>query len=180
MTRILLIMAFILAPVYSAAHDNWEVFEHKALSSGIHPAPEGRKRAQPALINASRAINTSSLVPQLANKVASIQSACPGTSVISAHRCTRIRGSGRMSLHCSGKAVDLRGPYACIYGQLRDWSGGYSTDAHRVQHIHISYDASGGREMGLKFAHYGGSRKSKRYARRYRQAPVQQATAESP
>lgn len=61
-----------------------------------------------------------------------------------------------MSLHAQGKAVDVRGPYGCIYAQLKGWTGGYSTDAGRVRHIHISYDEAGGREMGLRFAHGGG------------------------
>jgi hypothetical protein len=72
-----------------------------------------------------------------------------------------------MSLHAQGKAVDVRGPYGCIYGQLKGWTGGYSTDAGRAQHVHISYDDAGGREMGLRFAHGGGRRHSWRnsYAR---------------
>lgn len=107
------------------------------------------------------------LVGPLQAKLASIQSACPGTHAISGVRHTRIAGSRRMSLHAQGKAVDVRGPYGCIYGQLKGWSGGYSTDAGRVQHIHISYDNGGGREMGLRFAHGGGRRHSWRnsYAR---------------
>ena len=98
------------------------------------------------------------LVGPLAAKLASIQAACPGTQAISGVRHTRIAGTRRMSLHAQGKAVDVRGPYGCIYAQLKDWSGGYSTDSGRVQHIHISYDVAGGREMGLRFAHGGGRR----------------------
>ncbi len=107
------------------------------------------------------------LVGPLQAKLASIQAACPGTHAISGVRHTRIAGTRRMSLHAQGKAVDVRGPYSCIYGQLKGWSGGYSTDAGRVQHIHISYDGGGGREMGLRFAHGGGRRHSWRnsYAR---------------
>lgn len=104
--------------------------------------------------------------PTLAGKVSSIQAACPGTNVISGLRHTRVAGTNRMSLHASGNAVDVRGPYGCIYAQLRGWPGGYSTDAGRVNHIHISYDATSGREMGLKFAHRGG--KKKRYAHRHK------------
>ncbi len=104
------------------------------------------------------------LVGPLAAKLASIQSACPGTHAISGVRHTRIAGTRRMSLHAQGKAVDVRGPYGCIYGQLKGWSGGYSTDAGRVQHIHISYDDAGGREMGLRFAHGGHRRHSWRTA----------------
>lgn len=98
------------------------------------------------------------LVGPLQAKLASIQAACPGTHAISGVRHTRIAGTRRMSLHAQGKAVDVRGPYGCIYAQLKGWSGGYSTDAGRVKHIHISYDAGGGREMGLRFAHGGGRR----------------------
>lgn len=107
------------------------------------------------------------LVGPLQAKLASIQAACPGTHAISGVRHTRIAGTRRMSLHAQGKAVDVRGPYGCIYSQLKGWSGGYSTDSGRVQHIHISYDAGGGREMGLRFAHGGGRRHSWResYAR---------------
>ncbi len=110
---------------------------------------------------------SSGLVGPLQAKLASIQAACPGTHAISGVRHTRIAGSRRMSLHAQGKAVDVRGPYGCIYGQLKGWSGGYSTDAGRVQHVHISYDNGGGREMGLRFAHGGGRRHSWRqsYAR---------------
>jgi len=104
------------------------------------------------------------LVGPLASKLASIQAACPGTHAISGIRHTRIAGTRRMSLHAQGKAVDVRGPYGCIYAQLKGWSGGYSTDSGRVQHIHISYDDAGGREMGLRFAHGGGRRHSWRSA----------------
>jgi hypothetical protein len=103
------------------------------------------------------------IVSPLANKVYEIKRACPNTKVISAVRKTRIAGTGRMSLHAYGKAVDVRGNYRCIYSQLRGWAGGYSTDAGRVKHIHISYDAQGGREMGVRFRH--GVRKT-HYARR--------------
>ena len=95
------------------------------------------------------------VVPALAAKVAQIQSACPGANVISSIRHTRIRGSGRLSLHATGEAVDMRGNPSCVYGQLRDWPGGYSTDYGRVQHIHISL-AANGREAGLRFTHGGG------------------------
>jgi len=89
---------------------------------------------------------------QLAAKAREIASAC-GSSVISGHRHTRVAGTNRMSLHASGRAVDMRGNPSCIYAQLRDWPGGYSTDYGRVQHVHISL---GGREDGLRFAHGGG------------------------
>lgn len=112
-------------------------------------------------------MSSAGLVGPLQAKLASIEAACPGTQAISTVRHTRIAGTRVMSLHAQGKAVDVRGPYGCIYAQLQDWKGGYSTDASRMQHIHISYDDAGGREMGLRFAHGGGRRHSWRdsYAR---------------
>lgn len=112
---------------------------------------------------------SSGLVAPLAAKLASIQSACPGTVAISGVRHTYIAGTRRISLHASGKAVDVRGPYGCIYAELRGWQGGYSTDAGRMRHIHISYDAQGGREMGLAFRH-GGGRKHARHRHGHRVA----------
>ncbi|WP_210208619.1 hypothetical protein [Rhodoplanes roseus] len=92
------------------------------------------------------------LVAPLAQKAAQIASAC-GAQVISGVRHTRVAGSGRMSLHASGQAVDMRGNPGCIYRMLGGWSGGYSTDYGRVKHVHISW---GGREQGLRFSHGGG------------------------
>lgn len=100
----------------------------------------------------------SGLVAPLADKLASIQSACPGTVAISGVRHTRVRGTNRWSLHTQGKAVDVRGDYRCIFAQLHGWPGGYSIDPGRVRHVHFSYDADGGREWGVRFAH-GGHRK---------------------
>lgn len=110
-------------------------------------------RYAPAPSRVERSVSTSGLVAPLVMKLASIQAACPGTKLISGVRHTRIRKTGRMSLHAQGKAIDVRGPYGCIYAQLQGWAGGYSTDARRMAHIHISYDATGGREMGLRFRH---------------------------
>jgi hypothetical protein len=135
----------------------------KRAQRGFEPAPRASiERAPRASVGYS-----AGLVGPLQAKLASIQAACPGTQAISGVRHTRIAGTRRMSLHAQGKAVDVRGPYSCIYAQLKGWSGGYSTDAGRMQHIHISYDAGGGREMGLRFAHGGGRRHSWRnsYAR---------------
>ena len=95
------------------------------------------------------------IVSPLANKVAEIQSAC-GSKVISAVRHTYIAGTRRISLHASGKAVDMSGNPSCIYGHLAGWAGGYSTDYGRMAHVHISYDPDGGREMGARFVHGGG------------------------
>jgi hypothetical protein len=92
------------------------------------------------------------LVAPLAHKAAEISAAC-GARVISAVRHTRVAGTGRMSLHASGQAVDMRGNPGCIYRMLSGWPGGYSTDYGRAGHVHISW---GGREQGLRFAHGGG------------------------
>ena len=88
----------------------------------------------------------------LAAKAREIVSAC-GSTIISGYRHTHVAHSGRMSLHASGRAVDIRGNPSCIYAQLKGWPGGYSTDYGRVQHVHISL---GGSEDGLRFTHGGG------------------------
>ena len=95
------------------------------------------------------------VVPALAAKAREIVSAC-GSRVVSGVRHTRVAGSGRMSLHASGRAVDLAGNPSCIYAHLRGWPGGYSTDyatAPGGAHVHFSL---GGREDGLRFAHRHG------------------------
>lgn len=124
----------------------------------VEQTPRVVERASHASASHASEGYSAGLVGPLQAKLASIQAACPGTQAISGIRHTRIAGTRRMSLHAQGKAVDVRGPYGCIYAQLKGWSGGYSTDAGRVKHIHISYDAGGGREMGLRFAHGGGRR----------------------
>lgn len=116
--------------------------------------------------SARSGVSMAGIVAPLAAKVAAIQSACPGAHVISAVRHTRIRGSRHMSLHATGEAVDMRGNPSCVYAQLRDWPGGYSTDYARAQHIHISL-AANGREAGLRFVHGGGkSHRHRRFAKR--------------
>lgn len=106
---------------------------------------------------------SSAIIAPLAAKVAEIQSAC-GSRVISDIRHTNIAGTRRLSLHASGKAVDLQGNPGCIYGHLAGWPGGVSTDYARMRHVHLSYDPDGGREMGLRFVH-GGHRHARRFAR---------------
>jgi hypothetical protein len=130
---------------------------HEALAYAPATAPV--EREVPA------AQSVAGIVPALASKVAQIQSSCPGAQVISGLRHTRIRGTGRMSLHATGEAVDMRGNPSCVYAQLRDWPGGYSTDYGRVQHVHISL-AANGREAGLRFAHGGGRHHRHRHASR--------------
>lgn len=103
----------------------------------------------------------------LVAKVREIESAC-GARVISAYRPgARVRGSGRMSLHASRRAVDMSGNPSCIYARLRSWPGGVSSDYGRVRHVHFSYSPNGA-EWGARFAHYGG-----RKFRRHRYAIAQ-------
>ncbi|CAN5179043.1 hypothetical protein BH10PSE10_BH10PSE10_05640 [soil metagenome] len=142
-------------PVHARQRRQREPVQSFAAIEPTYRAERARRAVEPA--HASQGYS-SGLVGPLQAKLASLQAACPGTHAISGIRHTRIAGTRRMSLHAQGKAVDVRGPYGCIYGQLKGWTGGYSTDAGRVQHVHISYDDAGGREMGLRFAHGGGRR----------------------
>ena len=87
--------------------------------------------------------------PALAAKARQLVRAC-GATVLSGVRHTRVAGSRRLSLHASGRAVDLRGPPRCLYARLLGWPGGVTTDYRRVAHVHVSL---GGREQGLRFAH---------------------------
>jgi hypothetical protein len=98
-------------------------------------------------------VSTAGVGGTLAAKTHEIVSSC-GSTVISGFRPgARIAGSGHMSLHASGRAVDIRGNPGCIYAHLRGWQGGYSVDYGAVRHVHISL---GGREDGVRFSHYGG------------------------
>lgn len=128
-------------------------------------APDEPLADEPVVRRGSGSLSMAGVVPALAAKVAQIQSTCPGAHVISAVRHTRIRGSRHMSLHATGEAVDMRGNPSCVYAQLRDWQGGYSTDYGRAQHVHISL-AANGREAGLRFRYGGGkSHRHHRFAR---------------
>jgi hypothetical protein len=118
----------------------------------------------------------SALTPTLAAKVAEINKTC-GSKTISGYRPGAVvAGSGHPSLHSAypSKAADLQGNPSCIYGQLRGWKGGYSTDYNRVRHVHMSYSPPGsgylgGREWHARFRHwspaYGHHRKHTRIAR---------------
>lgn len=110
--------------------------------------------------------NITDLVPPLASKVAEINRIC-GSRLVSGYRPgSRVRGSGRLSLHSAypSRAADLAGNPDCIRRLAQGWPGGMSTDYGNVKHYHISYEP-GGREWGARFAHYG-----KRRAKRYRYA----------
>lgn len=102
------------------------------------------------------------VVAPLASKAREIVAAC-GSKVISGVRHTYVAGTGgRLSLHASGRAVDIKGNPGCIYSMLHGWPGGYSTDYARpsIQHVHISY-APHGPEWGKRFAHYRGGHRHK-------------------
>lgn len=113
-------------------------------------------------------VRLTGVVPRLAEKASQIVADC-GSRVISAVRHTYVAGTRRISLHASGRAVDLAGAPGCIYAHLRGWPGGYSTDYARVRHVHVSYDPHGRREWGVRFAHGGGRHRTmsaRSYARR--------------
>lgn len=112
--------------------------------SGIGARPRNR-----ALI---RAHMLAGVDATLAAKAREIIEAC-GSRVTSGVRRTYVAGSGRLSLHASGRAVDMQGNPSCIYRHLAGWPGGYSTDYGRVRHVHFSLN---GREDGLRFAHRSG------------------------
>lgn len=108
------------------------------------------------------------VVAPLAAKATQIMAACPGARVISARigrERSVVRGSGRPSLHRTGRAVDMAGNPRCMYAQLRGWRGGVSTDYAAVAHVHFSY-APGGREWGARFAHWRPGKRKTRVAMR--------------
>ena len=102
----------------------------------------------------------SGIVPPLAAKARAIVAAC-GARVVSGIRHSYVNGTRRISLHASGRAVDISGNPKCIYRALARWPGGYSTDYARVRHVHISY-APRGREWGARFAHTTAKRRARR------------------
>ena len=155
------VLALALACAYSpalAGPEGPSIYRMHAAS--LPHVSAARSRASSSRLSAP----LSGISAPLAAKARQIVSAC-GSTVISGIRHTRVAGTRRMSLHASGRAVDLRGNPACIYAQLHGWPGGYSTDYGRVLHVHLSYDPQGGREMGLRFAHRHLPRHT-RYARR--------------
>jgi hypothetical protein len=94
------------------------------------------------------------VLPALAAKVGEIVATC-GSRVVSTVRRTFVAGTRTVSLHASGRAVDIAGNPGCAYSLLRGWPGGYSVDYAAVRHIHLSL---GGREDGVRFVHGGGHR----------------------
>lgn len=117
------------------------------------------------LRNAGPSKSLAGVVAPLAAKARQLQSIC-NARIISAVRHTYIAGTGgRLSLHASGRAVDIAGNPSCLYANLRNWPGGVSMDYGRVRHVHLSY-APGGPEWGARFNHGGGRARRARYARR--------------
>lgn len=108
-----------------------------------------------------RSVSLAGVSPRLAAKARQLERVC-GARVISAVRRTRVAGTRRMSLHASGRAVDLRGAPRCLYAHLRGWPGGVSTDYGRVAHVHVSL---GGAEQGRRFAHRHVQSRSHRHRR---------------
>lgn len=161
-------IAAALALVFASAADARPRAGMPPAECGVSMPCEGAERAAPTLKGYGEAIARGSVslagvVGPLAAKAREIQSACGGR-VISAVRKTFIAGTRHISLHASGRAVDMAGNPACIYARLRDWPGGVSVDYGRVAHVHFSY-ALEGREWGLRFRHGGGKAKKKRNAK---------------
>lgn len=114
------------------------------------------------LRNAGPSQSLAGVVAPLAAKAREIQAAC-GSRIISSIRHTYIAGTGgRLSLHASGRAVDIAGNPSCIYPLVRHWPGGVSVDYARVRHVHLSY-APNGPEWGVRFRHYSGRHRHRRY-----------------
>lgn len=79
-----------------------------------------------------------------------LQSKC-GAKVISSTRPGSRTPFGMPSCHASGQAVDMTGNYACMYRILsQHHKGGYTLDAGRCKHIHISWCKM---EWGMRFNH---------------------------
>jgi hypothetical protein len=126
-----------------------------------------------------RGVSLAGVVKPLALKAQQIMAACPGSRVISARvgrERSVVRGSGRPSLHREGRAVDMAGNPACIARELRKWPGGVSNDYAAVRHYHFSY-APGGREWGVRFAHWKPGKRRTRYARHHRRQHTHYARA---
>jgi hypothetical protein len=119
-----------------------------------------------ALVPARADASLRGVHPALAGKAREIARGC-GATVVSGVRRTLIAGTRRLSLHASGRAVDLAGNPNCIYARLRGWPGGVTTDYGRVRHVHVSW---GGHEHGRRFAHRHGGRLAHRSARGVRLA----------
>lgn len=105
-------------------------------------------------------VSMSGVVGALVTKANEIVSACGSVVLSGVRRGAVVAGTHHASLHASGHAIDIRGNPSCIYGRLRNWSGGVSTDYGSVQHVHFSL---GGREDGLRFRHGSHRRHASRH-----------------
>ncbi len=103
----------------------------------------------------------------LAVKARAVALACDAVVISGVRRGAVVAGTHRASLHASGHAVDMRGPWGCIYAQLAGWPGGVATDGPRVGHVHFSL---GGREDGRRFVHHGFGGGHRRHHRRHRRS----------
>ena len=134
-----------------------------------YDSPEGSSPWGPPLTSAPiyhpRSASFRGVRPELAALARDLAASC-GSRGISGYRHTHVAGTRRWSLHAFGKAIDVAGNPTCVYSHLRSWPGGVSIDYGRVQHVHISYDPESGREMGIRFAHYGHRRYAHRHGRR--------------
>lgn len=82
--------------------------------------------------------------------VGMLQSKC-GAKVISSFRANARTPFGVTSCHATGQAVDMTGNYGCMYRLLaQHHKGGYTLDAGRCKHIHISWCKM---EWGMRFNH---------------------------
>ena len=82
--------------------------------------------------------------------VGMLQKQC-NAKVISRDRIGARTPLGVPSCHATGQAVDMVGNYTCMYRILSKYhKGGYTTDAGRCKHIHISWCKM---EWGMRFAH---------------------------
>lgn len=168
----------------AAAQRGHRARRHAVVKRKVHAAKHRAYKARSAArfgksghrFSARGSISLVGVVAPLQVKTADILASCPGARVISAVAHRYVRGSGRLSLHATGRAVDISGPSpGCIYGRLKDWPGGVSTDYGAVRHVHVSYFPSG-REWGARFAHYRGGRI--RYARHGRRFALRAKPAE--
>ncbi len=155
-------------PVQEFAGDRWvHVAQAGTVAKAVRKPAHARKwrgrvpvpRPRPGAV-----APLAGIVAPLAAKAREIVAAC-GSTIISGVRHTYIAGTGgRLSLHASGRAVDIKGNPACIVKHLHGWPGGASTDYSAVNHTHISWNP-GGSEWGLRFRH-GGHRKRHKHRRR--------------
>jgi hypothetical protein len=117
----------------------------------------------------AKAASLNGVVQPLQAKAMQIVTMCK-TSVIAGVVRKNIAGTGRRSLHASGRAVDIRAKNRhqseCIYAQLSGWPGGYSRDWWYLNHVHVSI---GGPEQGLRFYH---RHAAKRNVHRLTRAPA--------